>query len=262
MKATRKGARRRSAPPCAGAASATPRAKPPREKSAREKSAREKSVKLRRDLQARFLDALAESSNVLGSARAAGVAEATIYDWRAADEGFRALWDRALDSGYARLEMELLRRALEGTEKDVYYAGEKTGTVRDYDNRLAITLLKAHHDRIAAIRAAREAAAAAEADAAKAEREADRNGAGSRDAAAEIARLADRLKAQRDGQAANCPEPEAPSSAMETDAPLERKSRRAGRASALDAPLPGFAFPGGAVPATPITLRDALRGAP
>src|SRR3546814_16779491 len=52
-----------------------------------------------------FLDALAESSNVAASARAADIAANAMYRERRRNPGFAARWHEALCEGFARLEI-------------------------------------------------------------------------------------------------------------------------------------------------------------
>jgi AcrR family transcriptional regulator len=58
-----------------------------------------------------FLSHFAATCNAKASARAAGVANTTVYQHRKSDAAFREAWNEALDQGYARLEAELVRRA-------------------------------------------------------------------------------------------------------------------------------------------------------
>src|SRR3546814_11683070 len=59
-----------------------------------------------------FLDALAESSNVAASARAADIAANAMYREPRRNPGFAARWHEALCEGFARPEAELLSEAL------------------------------------------------------------------------------------------------------------------------------------------------------
>lgn len=92
-----------------------------------------------------FLAKLAETANVRASARAVGMSEQGVYKLRAKSPEFRAQWAAALREGYAQLEVMLLERALKGTRKPVFHGGAKIGSVTEYSDRLALTLLNAHH---------------------------------------------------------------------------------------------------------------------
>ena len=99
-----------------------------------------------------FLEQLAATMNVRGSARAVGVSEQSAYRLRARDEEFRAGWREAIAEAYERLELEMLRSAIgEAAGDDVAAeagprraaAGRASGTV---DSRLAMFLMKMHRE--------------------------------------------------------------------------------------------------------------------
>jgi hypothetical protein len=60
-----------------------------------------------------FLEALAESCHVRGAAAVAGFAPSAAYALRRRDPSFAEAWQAALESGYARLEMALVQRAIQ-----------------------------------------------------------------------------------------------------------------------------------------------------
>lgn len=88
-----------------------------------------------------FLDALAETSNVAASARAAGVSGNAMYRERRRNAGFAARWHGALCEGFARLEAELLSEALIAARGNVKDATLKA---RAQKYRLGLALLAAH----------------------------------------------------------------------------------------------------------------------
>lgn len=96
-----------------------------------------------------FLDALAESSNVAASARAAGISANAMYRERRRNAGFAARWHEALCEGFARLEAELLSEALIAPTGNVKDATLKS---RAQKYRLGLALLAAHR---AAVRGAK-----------------------------------------------------------------------------------------------------------
>lgn len=96
-----------------------------------------------------FLEALAESSNVAASARAAGVSGDAMYRERRRNAGFAARWHEALCEGFARLEAELLSEALVAPSGNVKEATLKS---RAQKYRLGLALLAAHR---AAVRGAK-----------------------------------------------------------------------------------------------------------
>lgn len=92
----------------------------------------------RRNWQKRFLEVLAQTSNVTKSAEEAGIAASTAYKLRSTNAEFAQAWLAALWEGYIHLEMEVLRRLRAGEQKSD--DGEK------YDFVNAIRLLSAHRD--------------------------------------------------------------------------------------------------------------------
>jgi hypothetical protein len=107
---------------------------------------------------ARFLSVLAETCNVSEALRQSGGPLSVAYRRRKMDAGFRAAWAEALGVAYARLEMMLLERAFNGTEKVVRRKDGSEEMMRDYSDKLGLTLLRMHRD--AAIEADSEMAPA------------------------------------------------------------------------------------------------------
>jgi hypothetical protein len=94
----------------------------------------------------KFLTTLAETCNVKLAAEAAGLSVSTAYDRRKTNAAFRAGWAEALASAYQRLELVLLDRALNGTEKVVTRRDGSEERMRDYSNPVALTLLRMHRE--------------------------------------------------------------------------------------------------------------------
>ncbi|MCC2601695.1 hypothetical protein [Sphingopyxis yananensis] len=88
-----------------------------------------------------FLDALAESSNITASARAAGLPSNSFYRERRRNADFAAQWHDALCEGFVRLEAELLADALVQPSALVKDATLKA---RAQKYRLGLALLAAH----------------------------------------------------------------------------------------------------------------------
>lgn len=108
----------------------------------------------------RFLEKLAMSCNVAMACRRARVSSGSVYRERQANAAFRAGWAEALREGYARLELMMLERALDGTVKEVRHADGRTDKIVEYSDRIGLQLLKQHKDA-----AAPEARDASEAEA-------------------------------------------------------------------------------------------------
>lgn len=102
----------------------------------------------------KFIEVLAESSNVTKAAKAAGKDTATVYKQRTRDPEFAQKWLEALWEGYVHLEMEVLRRLREGEQQ--------TGEGDKYDFANAIRLLTAHRENAAKAQAAQRNVSAAE----------------------------------------------------------------------------------------------------
>ena len=93
-----------------------------------------------------FLRALAETCNVSEACRQSGVSVSAAYARRKVDAPFRAGWIDALGEAYQRLEMVLLDRAFNGTEKLLTRKDGSEERMREYSNQLGLTLLKMHRD--------------------------------------------------------------------------------------------------------------------
>jgi hypothetical protein len=91
----------------------------------------------------RLLQVLATGASVYKAALAAGIGRTTAYEWRENDPDFRARWDEAVENGIDLMEDEALRRAVNGTDKPVFYQGEVCGEVKEYSDTLMIFQLKA-----------------------------------------------------------------------------------------------------------------------
>ena len=94
----------------------------------------------------KFLSALAETCNIARSCEAAGVSPSTIRRKRKGDTSFRAGFMAALAGAYERLELVLLERFFNGTEKVVFRKDGSEERMREYSNQLGLSLLKMHRD--------------------------------------------------------------------------------------------------------------------
>ena len=89
-----------------------------------------------------FLNELAETGNVLATAKMLNLSRRDLYRVRKEDPDFHAAWEEAMDQAADHLEAEARRRAVEGWEEPVFYQGIETGLVRKYSDTLLIFLLK------------------------------------------------------------------------------------------------------------------------
>jgi hypothetical protein len=90
-----------------------------------------------------FLNALRETGNISAAARAAGKSRTAVYRRRTKSADFACRWDDALEEAADWLELEALRRAVEGTEEGRYFQGQMIGTITRYSDSLLMFLLKA-----------------------------------------------------------------------------------------------------------------------
>lgn len=96
--------------------------------------------------QREFLTVLAETCNVTQAAAEAGVSVSHAYRRRKSNAAFRAAWLEALGTAYQRLELVLLDRAFNGTEKVIKRNDGSEERMLEYSNQLGLALLKMHRD--------------------------------------------------------------------------------------------------------------------
>lgn len=70
-----------------------------------------------------FLRALTQTGVVASACRAVGVSTATVYNLRQTDDGFRTLWEQALEDATDVMEAEARRRAIDGVEEPIVHKG-------------------------------------------------------------------------------------------------------------------------------------------
>ena len=103
----------------------------------------------------RFLSVLAETCNVSEACRQSGVPMTVVYRRRKMDAEFRAACIDAIGVAYHRLELLLLERAFDGTEKVITRKDGSEERMREYSDGLGLKLLSMHRE--TAIEAANEA---------------------------------------------------------------------------------------------------------
>ena len=102
----------------------------------------------------RFIEQLAETSNVLKAADHAGIMPSQAYHARRNEPDFAKKWRAALAEGYIHLEMDIVRRLREGDFKAA--EGER------YDFSNAIRLLATYRDKTGNVRHSSRDVSAAE----------------------------------------------------------------------------------------------------
>jgi hypothetical protein len=93
-----------------------------------------------------FLTTLSETCNVTVAAEAAGISLTAAYLRRKKVAAFRAGWAEAIATAYQRLELVMLDRALNGTEKIVVRKDGSEERMRTYSDTAALALLRMHRD--------------------------------------------------------------------------------------------------------------------
>ena len=99
-----------------------------------------------RNWQQKFINELAESSNVKKACEAAGISQSLVYETRRKDAQFARQWYAALAEGYDTLEMDLLNRLREGRLDDKDDEGK---VIAKFDVGTAFRCLAAHRDTVA-----------------------------------------------------------------------------------------------------------------
>ena len=100
-----------------------------------------------------FLETLAATCNVTASIRAAGMkGGSSAWALRKRDAGFAEAWDEAIAIAYERLELVMLERAINGTEKMVVRGGKQVA-MKQYSDGVGIRLLQAHRETAQRVRA-------------------------------------------------------------------------------------------------------------
>ena len=92
----------------------------------------------------RFLEMLAETCNVTRACDAVGMSTNGAYKRRRKNAAFRAAWVETISAAYQRLELVLLDRTFNGTEKIMTRRDGTEDRMREYPNGLGLSLLKMH----------------------------------------------------------------------------------------------------------------------
>jgi terminase small subunit-like protein len=91
----------------------------------------------------RFLELVAEGYTVNHAAKAVGISRMAPYRLRDRNPKFAQKLAEAMEAGSDVMEDEVRRRAVEGTQKPVFYQGAVCGHIREYSDTLLIFALKA-----------------------------------------------------------------------------------------------------------------------
>lgn len=97
----------------------------------------------------RFIEALAESSNVRAAAEAAGLDPRKVYRLRRNDPEFARAWYAALAEGYDNLEMEMLEHLRAQGDRAQGEDAAGAAPSRKFDTATALRCLTAHRENVA-----------------------------------------------------------------------------------------------------------------
>lgn len=92
-----------------------------------------------------FIETLAETGCVQDACRRVGLSRQSAYAFarRLCGRAFREAWEAAIDFGLLQLEQEVIGRARFGVSRPIFFKGEQVGEYREFDERLAMFLLRA-----------------------------------------------------------------------------------------------------------------------
>jgi hypothetical protein len=95
-----------------------------------------------------FLLVLGQTCNVTRACAAVGMTTTGAYMRRRKNAGFRAAWIDTISRAYQRLELVLLDRSFNGTEKVIRRHDGSEVRMHEFPNRLGLSLLKMHRSTV------------------------------------------------------------------------------------------------------------------
>ena len=95
-----------------------------------------------------FFEALARGMPPGMAAVSSGYAFSFVSELRRADADFASRWKESDDLAIERMEFEADRRAVDGTDRPVFYQGERCGEIREYSDSLLVFRLKARRPEV------------------------------------------------------------------------------------------------------------------
>src|SRR5215467_991380 len=116
-----------------------PRKRPSPKKSEPRKIRRRIDTK---DRQKIFMQAYADTCNIMAAAKKAGITRATHYRWLDEEPEYRDIYTRTRHHAREYLESELVSRATKGWLEPVFYQGTRCGSVRRFDGSTGMALLR------------------------------------------------------------------------------------------------------------------------
>ena len=98
------------------------------------------------DKEREFLSILGETCNVTRACEVVGMSTAGAYKHRRKNAVFRAAWAETMSTADQQLELVLLDRTFNGTEKVIQRHDGTEDRMREYPNQLGLRLLQTHRD--------------------------------------------------------------------------------------------------------------------
>ena len=98
------------------------------------------------DKEREFLSILSETCNVTRACEVVGMSTAGAYKHRRKNAVFRAAWAETMSTAYQQLELVLLDRTFNGTEKVIQRHDGTEDRMREYPNHLGLRLLQMHRE--------------------------------------------------------------------------------------------------------------------
>ena len=94
-----------------------------------------------------FFKTLGETGQITHACKVSGNERRHMYHKRDDDPEFAERWEQALETYADAIEAAAYRRAVDGTDKGVYYLGEQIATEKQYSDSLLALMLKAKRRR-------------------------------------------------------------------------------------------------------------------
>lgn len=101
-------------------------------------------VRVNNEMKERYIQLVAETGLLAKSAIALGSTRESMDYHRSKDPVFAEAVQEALEVFRDGLEQEIVRRAVQGTDEDVYYQGSVVGQKKNYSDYLLLALMKRH----------------------------------------------------------------------------------------------------------------------
>lgn len=92
----------------------------------------------------KFLEHFIELCNITKAAKSVGISTRSVYNKKKADPEFAERLADAETEVQDKIEAEIWRRGVEGTDKPVMFQGKVVGVIKEYSDRMLELLAKGH----------------------------------------------------------------------------------------------------------------------